>query len=48
MTPEQAHKIAKEFAARAWPENEVVIATHVDAEHIHSHFVVNAVCFETG
>lgn len=48
VTPEQAHKIAKEFAARAWPENEVVIATHVDAEHIHSHFVVNAVCFETG
>ena len=48
VTPEQAHKIAKEFAARAWPECEVVIATHVDAEHIHSHFVVNAVCFETG
>ena len=48
VTPEQAHEIAKEFAARAWPENEVVIATHVDAEHIHSHFVVNAVCFETG
>ena len=48
VTPEQAHKIAKEFAAHAWPENEVVIATHVDAEHIHSHFVVNAVCFETG
>lgn len=48
VTPEQAHEIAKEFAARAWPESEVVIATHVDAEHIHSHFVVNAVCFETG
>lgn len=48
VTPEQAHEIAKEFAARAWPESEVVIATHVDAAHIHSHFIVNAVCFETG
>lgn len=48
VTPEQAHEIAKKFAARAWPESEVVIATHVDAEHIHSHFVVNAVCFGTG
>ena len=48
VTPELAHEIAREFAARAWPESEVVIATHVDAAHIHSHFVVNAVCFDTG
>ena len=48
VTPELAHEIAREFAARAWPESEVVVATHVDAAHIHSHFVVNAVCFETG
>ena len=48
VTPELAHEIAKEFAARAWPDSEVVIATHVDAAHVHSHFVVNAVCFETG
>ena len=43
-----AHEIAKEFAARAWPGSEVLIATHVDADHIHSHFVVSAVCHETG
>ena len=43
-----AHGIAKEFAARAWPDSEVLIATHVDADHTHSHFIVNAVCFETG
>ena len=48
VTPELAHEIAKEFAARAWPDSEVVIATHVDDAHIHSHFVVNAVCFRTG
>lgn len=47
VTGELAHTIAQEFAARAWPENEVLIATHMDAAHIHSHFIVNAVC-ETG
>ena len=48
ITPEQAHALAQEFAARAWPESEVLIATHVDARHIHSHFLVNAVCHESG
>lgn len=47
VTPELAHRIAKEFAEQAWPENEVLIATHIDAEHIHSHFIVNAVCHES-
>lgn len=44
----QAHAIAKEFAARAWPESEVLIATHIDAGHIHSHFIINAVCCGSG
>lgn len=48
VTGELAHEIAKEFAARAWPENEVLIATHIDREHIHSHFIVNSVCFDSG
>ena len=48
ITGEQAHQLAKEFAARAWPDSEVLIATHLDAEHIHSHFIVNAVCWESG
>ncbi|MBR1496813.1 MAG: relaxase/mobilization nuclease domain-containing protein [Oscillospiraceae bacterium] len=26
----------------------MLIATHVDARHIHSHFLVNAVCYESG
>ena len=48
ITGKQAHTIAKEFAAQAWPDNEVLIATHVDADHIHSHFIVNAVCLDSG
>ena len=48
ITPQQAHELAKEFAAKAWPKSEVLISTHIDAKHIHTHFIVNAVCFETG
>ncbi len=48
VTGELAHEIAKGFAARAWPESEVLIATHIDREHIHSHFIVNSVCFDSG
>lgn len=43
-----AHKLAQSFAAQAWPDSEVLIATHIDADHIHSHFIINAVCQETG
>ena len=48
IAPELAHKIAVEFAERAFPGHEVVVATHTDADHIHSHFVLNAVNAETG
>ena len=48
INPELAHKIAVEFAERAFPGHEVVVATHTDADHIHSHFVLNAVNAETG
>ena len=48
ITPSQAHEIALEFAARAWPGTEVLVATHCDTDHVHSHFVLNSVSFETG
>ena len=48
ITPEQAHKTAIEFAEEQFKGYEVLIATHVDAHHIHSHFVVNSVSFENG
>ena len=48
LTPEQAHEIALEFAEKAWPGHEVLVATHCDKEHIHSHFVINSVGFESG
>ena len=48
LTPEQAHEIALEFAEKAWAGHEVLVTTHCDANHIHSHFVINSVGFETG
>ena len=43
ITGSAAHKLATEFAEKAWPDCEVLVATHTDADHIHSHFIVNAV-----
>ena len=48
ITPLQANEIAGEFAAKAWTGYEVLIATHVDRAHIHSHMIVNTVHPDTG
>lgn len=48
LTPEQAHEISMEFAEKAWPGQEVLVATHCDTNHLHSHFVINSVSFESG
>ena len=48
IEPALAHKIAVEFAEKAFNKYEVVVATHIDREHIHSHLVLNSVSFEDG
>ena len=48
ISPELAHKIAFEFAEKAFKDYECVVATHIDREHIHSHIVFNSVSFQTG
>ena len=48
LTPEEAHQIGLEFAEKAWPGFEVVVATHTDTHCIHNHFVLNSVNAETG
>lgn len=43
ISPELAHQIARTFARKAFGDNcQVVIATHVDKQHIHSHIIINA------
>lgn len=49
VTPEQAHAIGVELARRLWGDRfQVVVATHLDKEHIHNHFVLNSVSFVDG
>lgn len=48
ITPKQAHQVAMEFAEKAWPGHEILVTTHCDAAHVHSHFIINSVSFETG
>ena len=47
ITPETAHEIAIKLAETI-PGFEIVVATHCDADHVHSHFVINSVNYETG
>ncbi len=48
VTPEEIHAIGLELAQRLFPDFEVVVATHVDAEHLHSHLLVNSVSWKDG
>lgn len=48
LTPETAHEIALKFVEENFPGYEVLVATHVDRNHIHSHFVINSVNADNG
>jgi hypothetical protein len=46
--PKKAHEIGLELAKSKFKNYEVLVATHVDKEHIHNHLVVNSVSFKNG
>ena len=50
LSPEEAHQCGKEFAEALLGQYgyQVVFATHLDRQHLHNHFVVNAVNPLTG
>ena len=47
VDPRQAHEAARRLA-EYFDGCEVLVCTHVDRKHIHSHCVINSVNFETG
>ena len=47
VDPRQAHEAARRLA-EYFDGCEVLVCTHVDREHTHSHCVINSVNFETG
>lgn len=48
LTPREALVIGLELAQREFPDFEVLVATHVDTDHLHNHLVVNSVSFREG
>ena len=50
ISPEKAHEIGKEFIEKndKFKGHEIVLATHKDKNHIHNHFILNSVNYESG
>lgn len=47
VSPEIVHEIGRELA-KYFGKREIIVATHIDREHLHNHFVINSYDFETG
>ena len=47
VTPQKAHEVALKLA-EYYKDYEVLVCTHSDRDHIHSHLIINSVSFETG
>ena len=43
IDPVLAHTLAREWAEKCYPDHEIVIATHLDTDNIHSHIIINSV-----
>jgi len=49
VTPDKAHQIGVELANRLWGNRfQVVVATHLNTNCVHNHFVLNSVSFVDG
>lgn len=49
VTPEQCHSIGVRLAKKLWGKSyQVLVATHLDRDHLHNHFLINSVSFVTG
>lgn len=48
ISPQKAHRLTDELCKKFFPHSDIVIATHTDTNHIHSHIVINSVNFDDG
>lgn len=49
ISAKTAHEIGVRLAQEVWGDRfEVVVATHLNTDHYHSHFVINSVSFRDG
>lgn len=46
VTPEQAHEVGVKLAEKMWGGRfQVIVATHLNTECLHNHFVVNSISY---
>ena len=48
VTPETAHEIGVRTVRQLWPDLEAVVATHLNTDCVHNHFVLNSVSLRDG
>ena len=49
VTPEQCHRLGVELARRMWGDKyQVLVATHLDRDHLHNHLICCSVSFIDG
>ena len=49
VTPEQAHEVGVKLAEKMWGDRfQVIVATHLNTDCLHNHFVVNSISFTDG
>ena len=49
VTPDEAHAIGVQLAKELWGDRfQIVVATHLDRDHIHNHIIINSVSFVDG
>lgn len=49
VTPEQAHEVGVKLAEKMWGDRfQVIVATHLNTDCLHNHFVVNAISYIDG
>jgi hypothetical protein len=49
VTPQECHEIGMALAREMWGDRfQVVVATHLDKSHLHTHFAINSVSFLDG
>lgn len=47
LSQKEMHKIAVEFAQKAFPNCQMLVASHADKEHFHTHIAINNIDKET-
>ena len=49
VAPEQCHNTGMALARKVWGKRfQVLVATHMNTDNLHNHFVINSVSYEDG